>query len=437
MRVLLALSCISVLFANAYAQDEDEPKGLVVPVEYGNVVLYQMAVPDAIALKGPGDKAVIDALSGTVQRDLGIAGHFNMLDTAAFATEANSEGMKPRYNHWFNIGAQGLVKIGYQAQGNDLQVDMRLFSVDQAARINLPAPYDKPAVLPNNAAKLRAYAHGFVNEIMHFYTKTPGFFGTYIVFVKRSDQGKEIYQISSDGQEEAALTRNGGVNMLPSVGGGRVFFTSFRNGGPHLFTLEGGTVKPFAAYDGLNTGAVLSPNGKYVAATLSKDGNPEIYLLDPKTGATVKRLTDAWGIDASPSWSPDSQQIAFVSDRHGSPQIWIMDAQGGNQRRLTFQGDYNQTPAWSPKGDKIAFTARDERNVFDIFTVDVADGHIERLTQNQGNNEEPTWSPDGNYLVFTSTRNGSSKLYLSTADGRVQTEISHGSGEYLTPYWGR
>ena len=89
----------------------------------------------------------------------------------------------------------------------------------------------------------------------------------------------------------------------------------------------------------------------------------------------------------------------FFSDRHGSPQIWTMDRQGQQLKRLTFQGDYNQTPAWSPDGGSIAFTARDERNVFDVFTVKVEDSSITRLTQNQGNNEEPTWSPDGRYLV--------------------------------------
>jgi TolB protein len=51
---------------------------------------------------------------------------------------------------------------------------------------------------------------------------------------------------------------------------------------------------------------------------------------------------------------------------------------GSNQRRLTFQGEYNQTPEWSPKGDKILFTARDERLIFDIFTVEVATGHDQR-----------------------------------------------------------
>ena len=225
--------------------------------------------------------------------------------------------------------------------------------------------------------------------------------------------------------------------MLPSIGSGRIYFTSFRNGGAHLFSLSGGKARPYAAYKGLNTGAVLSPDGQYVAATLSKDGNPELYLLHPDTGKVVRRLTHAWGIDTSPAWSPDSKRIAFVSNRHGSPQIWVMNADGTNPRRLTFQGDYNQTPDWNPKGDQIAFTARDERAVFDIFTVNVKDGKITRLTQNQGNNEEPSWSPDGRFLAFTSTRSGRSKLYIMNDNGRYQTQISTGKGTYLTPCWAR
>ena len=114
-----------------------------------------------------------------------------------------------------------------------------------------------------------------------------------------------------------------------------------------------------------------------------------------------------------------------------------MNADGSNQRRLTFQGDYNQTPDWSPKGDLIAFTARDERAVFDIFTVRVSDGVIQRLTQNQGNNEEPTWSPDGRFLAVVSTRKGKSKLYIMSKDGRYQTRISTGKGAYYTPFWVR
>ena len=52
-----------------------------------------------------------------------------------------------------------------------------------------------------------------------------------------------------------------------------------------------------------------------------------------------------------------------------NPQLYVMSSDGGEPKRITFQGNYNQTPAFSPRGTHVAFTARDERNVFDIFLV--------------------------------------------------------------------
>jgi len=74
-------------------------------------------------------------------------------------------------------------------------------------------------------------------------------------------------------------------------------------------------------------------------------------------------------------------------------------------------------PVWSPRGDLIAFTARDERNVFDIFTVDSKTKEIRRLTQDQGNNEEPSFSPNGRVIAFAARRRGQSGIYLANADG--------------------
>lgn len=436
MRRSLISALLLFVAAPAFAQGEGD--GLKFDVTAGELVRFNLAVPDALNMGGPADtRGVTEALSGTVDRDLRIAGYFNLIDKKAYIADPTKEGMEPNYIDWLNIGTQGLVKAGYRIQGNEVVVDLRLYSVDGQRRITLPAPYDNAATVPLDPGKLRYHAHGFVNEVIRYFTKSPGFFNTRLVAVRQDGRAKELIMISPDGLDEARLTSTGGINMLPSLGGGRIYFTSFRNGGPHLFVLSGGKAKPFAAFKGLNTGAALSPDGRSVAVTLSKDGNPEIYLLDPTSGEVKQRLTENWGIDTSPSWSPDGSRIAFVSDRHGSPQVWVMNADGSGQKRLTFQGDYNQTPDWNPRGDRIAFTARDERNVFDIFTVTLADGAITRLTQNQGNNEEPTWSPDGRYLAFTSTRTGSSQLWIMTADGRVQNRVSTGKGGYITPFWGR
>ena len=433
---LSALLIAATAFAQAPADKVDGLKFEV--IAGGGIALIQMAVPDAFNQGGaPDTHGITEATSGTIRRDLSISGYFNLIDKAAFLVNPATEGMDPKYTDWFNIGTQGLVKSGYKIVGNKVVIDLRLFSVDGGKQIRFPAPYDKPQTIPLKASKIRYYTHGFVNLVMMHFTKQQGFFQSKILYVKRIKKGKELFMVSPDGLDETQLTRTGGTNILPSMGGGKIYFTSFRNGGPHLFQLSGGKAKPFAAYKGINSGAILSPDGTKVAATLSKSGNPEIFLLNPSDGRVIKRLTNSWGIDTSATWSPDGSQIAFVSDRHGSPQIWLMSATGGNQRRLTFQGDYNQTPDWSPRGDKIVFTARDERNVFDIFTINVGTGQMERITQNQGQNEEPSWSPDGRYIVFTSTRSGESKLYIATEDGRTQTQISSGRGSYLTPFWVR
>ncbi|MGK0359100.1 MAG: TolB protein [Bradymonadia bacterium] len=404
-------------------------------VKTDSITTFRMAVPKAFNQGGAADTiGVTEALTGTISRDLTITGYFELIKPAAFLPSASKEGMTPDMNGWFTVGTQGLIKAGYKIVGKQVTLDLRLFSVDGGRQIPLKG-FGAPTTVPLKTKALRKRAHEFVNEVIRYYTKSPGFFGTRIVLVKRTGKGKSLYMISADGREETRLTSDGSINMLPSFRGGKIFFTSFRAGGPHLYSLSGGSAKPFAAYKGLNTGGVLSPAGNAVAATLSKDGNPEIYTLNPGTGQPMKRLTNSWGIDTSATWSPDASQIAFVSDRHGSPQIWVMTSGGGGARRLTFQGDYNTTPEWSPRGDKIVFTARDERNVFDIFTVRVADGVIERVTQNQGNNEEPTWSPDGRHIAFTSTRTGGSQVYISTEDGRIQTQVTRGKGGYTTPFW--
>src|SRR6185295_19377298 len=153
--------------------------------------------------------------------------------------------------------------------------------------------------------------------------------------------------------------------------------------------------------------AAYSPDGSKIAATLSQDGNSEIYLLS-STGAVLKRLTNTPFIDTSPSWSPDGSRIAFVSDRHGTPQIWIMSADGSGQQKLTRRGNYNQTPRFSPRKETplIAFTARDEKLAYDIFTINPETGELQRITEGHGSNQNPSWAPNGRAVAYESSRGG-------------------------------
>jgi TolB protein len=195
---------------------------------------------------------------------------------------------------------------------------------------------------------------------------------------------------------------------------------------------QGGKPRVLSSRPGINTGASFSPDGQRIAATLSQDGNSEIYLLD-KNGGVIKRLTNNPFIDSSPSWSPDGSRIVFVSDRHGSPQVWVMAADGSGQQRLTRRGNYNTEPKWTPRKDAplVAFSGRDEKLAYDIFTVNVDTGEMVRITEGHGSNNAPTWAPNGRAIAYESSRGG---LWISTADGRTEKQVYRGSA--IGPAWG-
>ncbi len=67
--------------------------------------------------------------------------------------------------------------------------------------------------------------------------------------------------------------------------------------------------------------AEFLPDGRRLALTLSKSGNPEIYVMDLGSKA-LRQLTDQFGIDTEAAWSPDGGSLYFTSDRGGKPQIY-------------------------------------------------------------------------------------------------------------------
>ncbi len=89
------------------------------------------------------------------------------------------------------------------------------------------------------------------------------------------------------------------------------------------------------------------------------------------------------------------------------------------------------------RGDVIAFTGRDERRVFDIFTVNPDTGKIQRVTQDAGrSNWEPTWAPNGRMMAFTTDRNGRPQIVVALANGDRQAVVSRDPLEISTPAWG-
>ena len=135
-----------------------------------------------------------------------------------------------------------------------------------------------------------------------------------------------------------------------------------------------------------------SPVTAKIAFTSNRDGNPEIYIMNPD-GSEQTNLTQHNAVDYSPVWSPTGEQILFVSDRHGTRDLYLMNSDGTNVRKVFNKLVGRQHPTWSPDGKKFAYH---RFNKLVIYIASSDGKNDEKLT----NGLWPEWSPDGTEIAF-------------------------------------
>lgn len=287
-------------------------------------------------------------------------------------------------------------------------------------------------------SQLRATAHHFANEVIHWLSGEPGMCLSRIAFSRGSGGRRDLYVVDYDGEGLLRLTANRELNLCPSWSpdGQQIAFTSYRNGQQELFSLDtsNGKVRSVIAMEGLNYGADWRPDGKELLLSLSQSGNPEIYRISPE-GKIIKRLTVAKSIEISPSWAPGGRDLVFTSDRTGTPQLYIIDSEGAGRRRLTFEGQYNDSAVWSPSGDQIVYATR-VGNYTQVVAMKSTGEDRRVLTDGRwGNSEDPSWAPDGRHIVFSSDRSGVFKLYVYDVVEDSFRQLTFGEDPDITPAW--
>lgn len=400
-------------------------------VRPGQIKKINIAVPDFALMGGADPQSWAKRLPEITAADLAFTSLFSVVSGTPPLPQGGAEALKPRFEEFAAAGAlqalQGLLAI----RGDRLEVEMRLYDLTSPEFRLIGS---KKVV--THASEPRRAAHKTADEVVLLVTGELGVADTKVAFASTRSGVKEIYVMDYDGAGPAAVTANKSINMSPnwSPDSRSLAFTSYLNEYPFLyrvFPFERRPVQLLAGYAGINSSPSWSPDGRTVALTLSKDGNPEIYLLTVATGA-FRRLTAHPAIDTEPTWSPTGRELAFVSDRSGAAQIYVMDVEGTNVRRVTSSG-FNTQPRWSPKGDTIAFTSRQGNH--DIWAVSPDGSNLRRLTAGPGDNESASWSPNGRHLVFQSSRLGGTQLFTMLADGSEQQVLTGGPGQASSPAW--
>ena len=192
-------------------------------------------------------------------------------------------------------------------------------------------------------------------------------------------------------------------------------------------TDDGKILKQLTPGPGYNAEATLSADGKKIVFTSSRDGDLEIYTMNPN-GSGAKRLTYTLGYDGGPFFSPDGKWIVYRAHHPTGAEevarykslldkdlvepllmdLYVMRADGSDQHAITHLGEASFAPAFFPDSQRIIFASNYQHpgtSEFELYAVNRDGSGLEPITFTGGFNAFPQFSPDGKRLVFASNRN--------------------------------
>jgi eukaryotic-like serine/threonine-protein kinase len=286
--------------------------------------------------------------------------------------------------------------------------------------------------------------------------------GGRIAFVSDRGEGNnlQIWLMNPDGTQPQQLTFGPGDKHQPrwSPDGKRLLYVadggkdSFGNNlGQDLWIINtDGTGNMDVTHSpGDDTDPAWSPDGQLIAFTSDRVNKlRQVFLLntdclDQAEGAcwTVKptNISAGFAVEYSPTWSPDGSQIAVSTSINGARgRIYIHIPRPGEPERFD-RTDHivgAEQLAWARDNSGIAFTWV-QPTMNEIWLARLSDHGANplKLTNSLGN-KDPAYSFDGQWMAFTSTRDQNPEIYVMTANGSNQTNISNSpSSRDLEPDW--
>ena len=375
------------------------------------------------------EETVPHKISAIVRADLERSGMFRSVDGSGVAVDENSQLNQAI---WRQRGADFMVAGSIMALANgSFDVRFRLWDAVRAQDLG----GQSFAVAPQN---MRMVAHRIADFIYEKLIGEKSVFATRITFVTRSSGRHALWVADSDGGNAEAVLSSPEPIISPtwSPSGAHLAYVSFESRKPDIYALDMQTRRPrlMANFRGSNSAPAWSSDGRFIVATLSRDGGSQIYAIDATLRGEPRRLTQSPSIDTEPACSADGRWIYFVSDRGGSPQIYRMGPTGGSAEWINTGSKYNVSPAISPDGRFLAFVARIE-GAFRLHLMDLGSRSVTALTDSAAD-ESPSFSPNGRLILYATQQQGREVLMTTTLDGRIKAALMGQNGSIRDPHWG-
>src|SRR6266571_4159208 len=322
-------------------------------------------IPIAV-LPFAGESALPQSITEIVEQDLSRSGRFRALFVGGI-TQVPAEISQVDFAEWKSRLADAMV-IG-QAQrlpDGKFEVRFRLLDVLKQSQIG-------SSVYTLSAGQIRLTAHKIADFIYEKLTGERGVFGTKIAYVVKHGSRFELRVADADGQNAQSMVISSEpiMSLAWSPDGTRMAYVSFQNKKPILFVQSLSASQqpaPVANYKGSNSAPAWSPDGKQLAAVLTKDGSSQIYLMNA-----------------------DGTNLVYVSRNDGRFQVMAMDLETRQIQTLT-DGYRDESPTFAPNGRMILYaTDVDNRGVLAAVS---SDGRFrQRLSVQAADVREPSWGP--------------------------------------------
>ena len=390
--------------------------------------------PTKIAIP-PFGGTLSSGIEEIIQNDLRSSGLFQSMGKSDLLAPYPAKESEIIYRDLRAVGADYILIADGVSSDVGQTVNWSLFDVASQRKV-------KGQQLSGALSQTRDMAHQISDAVYEAITGIRGAFRTRLVFVR--DVGPSVrkrYQLvmtDADGERPRTLFSSADPLLSPtwSNDGRKIAYVSFETSRPAIFVHEisNGLRQQVTNYKGLNGAPAFSPDDRRLALVLSKDGNPEIYIMD-LASRNLTRLTKTRDaiIDTEPAWSADGKFIYFTSNRGGNPQIYRISSTGGKAERVTFAGDYNARPKLSADGRTMVMVNRTNDN-FHIAWQDLETGDTRILTKTDLD-ESPTIAPNSAMVLYATKKSGRDVLAAVSMDAGARFFLPSNNGAVREPAW--
>lgn len=164
----------------------------------------------------------------------------------------------------------------------------------------------------------------------------------------------------------------------------------------------------FTDWEGTESGAEISPDGRFVAFVADRDGQLDLWVSQVGTGRFSNLTQDVPalstpGILRTLGFSGDGGEIWFTQAGDASAPKWLIPLTGGVPRAFLGQGA--ASPSWSPDDSRLAYFINGGGDPFYLADRTGADARP-LVVDDKGffsgteHSHNPVWSADGQWIYF-------------------------------------